>query len=147
MDNIDSVSIDIAEPDSSRLVYEQTIQTLRNWDTIFANWASGVIVTGGLGFAASLVGKTLDASKSISPKLPFLVIVWVLALVGIGYLGYSSQVARPKQVLLGQIEKDLHIMGPYRDMEEIALGVVKKYISCLLCLAILATVTICWFYP
>lgn len=100
--------------ESLELEYKETVQTLRNWDTIFANWLSSLLIGGGVGAVASLMGKQVDLETlTFSFKIVFSAMVLVASFLGASYITYSLRVARPKKIILAEIERRLGMVGSY----------------------------------
>ena len=95
--------------DSLRMEYEQTVQTLRNWDTLFFQAISTVILGGGIS-AGITIFTDLEETKV---KLFSLLIITALILVMLMYFLYSYMVARTKIEILREIEVQLGLIGAY----------------------------------
>ncbi len=97
--------------DYLQIEYEQTVQTLRNWDTLFFNTFSSIIISGG-------VGGIVIAGKSVNFKyFPEVIIgiITALYLVFVLYFIYNLLIASKKFSVLREIEIELHLIGAYKE--------------------------------
>lgn len=88
-----------------RLEYEQTVQTLRNWDSIFSNAALAIIVGGGFG----ALGK-----EGIPPIYALGIVASCGYLLFVGYIYYNFAVTPSKFAVLNEIEAQLGMVGAYK---------------------------------
>lgn len=92
-----------------RMEYEQTAQTLRNWDTLFFQCTSNIILGGGISTAVVVFRDSGD----LKVRLFALLIASLLEGLVLLYFGYSYFVARRKIEVLRKIEVKLELAGVY----------------------------------
>lgn len=109
-----------------KVEYEQTIQTLRNWDTLFFNAFTSIFIGGGIGSFAAFLGKEkVDISQI---RLVLFALTTCIYLVVLMYILYNRFVARKKFEVLRKIEKQLNMVGAYSENE----GKIKKFLNYLI---------------
>ncbi len=94
-----------------KMEYEQTVQTLRNWDTLFFNTFSGVIIAGGIGSIVAWEG----TQGAMQLKAILIAIPSVLYFIVLLYFLYNRLIAQRKFQVLNEIEKHLDLIGSYRE--------------------------------
>lgn len=104
--------MDEHEPKSEHLQmeYEQTIQTLRNWDTLFFNTFASIVIAGFIGGVMAWEKTT----NILQLKAILIVVPSTLYLVCVLYFLYNRLIARRKFEVLGTIEQKLHLVGAYK---------------------------------
>lgn len=108
--------------DFLKIEYEQTVQTLRNWDTLFFNSFSSLLVAGGIGAFISFIGKDKINIELIKYFLILLVLsLWLIFLL---YFLYNIIVASKKFEILRMIEIDTNMKGSYKAN----VGKTKKFL-------------------
>jgi ABC-type dipeptide/oligopeptide/nickel transport system permease component len=95
-----------------KVEYEQTIQTLRNWDTLFFNAFVSTIIGGGIGAFASLLGKEIQADII---RIILLIIISALYCIFLLYVTYNFSIARRKFQILKEIEIEAKMKGAYKN--------------------------------
>lgn len=109
-----------------KVEYEQTIQTLRNWDTLFFNAFTSIFIGGGIGSFAAFLGKEkVDISQI---RLVLFALTTCIYLVVLMYILYNRFVARKKIEVLRKIEKQLNMVGAYSENED----KIKKFLNYLI---------------
>ncbi len=121
--------------------YEQTVQTLRNWDTLFFNVFSSLVIGGGIAGVAALA--TTDKVQNIS--LILIGFETALFLVILMYVLYNKFVASEKFKVLMRIEKELGLVGAYRQNQEKTKSVLNYILFPLLTSIYLLAVLITHF--
>lgn len=125
------------EDNSNNLLveYEQTVQTLRNWDTLFFNLASSTIIAGGVTGGVSAIngqhGLTVDRIAQIAG-----VIGLALAVITVLYAIFALFVAKPKFFVLQEIEEKLGMVGAYQSNT----GQIRRIVLLFASLAILTII-------
>nr|VFJ51216.1 MAG: hypothetical protein BECKDK2373B_GA0170837_103226 [Candidatus Kentron sp. DK] len=89
--------------------YEQTVQTLRNWDTLFFNAFSSILIAGGIGGIVA-IGKAGEF-KYVIELMAFA--ITALYIVVVFYYLYNILIASRKFAVLSRIEKELGLVGVY----------------------------------
>ncbi|MGV3615932.1 MAG: hypothetical protein ACO1SV_11405 [Fimbriimonas sp.] len=117
---------------SLQVVYEQTVQTLRNWDTIFANLASSTLIGGGVTIASTLIVRfTTSAALShgnvlISVKVALLSVASLLYFLIMVYGAYNKKIASRKKAVLAGIERALGMPDQYGQLGGKASAIAKN---------------------
>ncbi|RYG98627.1 MAG: hypothetical protein EON58_06565 [Alphaproteobacteria bacterium] len=118
------------EVEALTVEYKENVATLRNWDTIFAGWLSSLLIGGGIGTVASLVGKQIDPETLTQAfKVVFCAVVLVASLLGSAYLVYVNRIAVPKKTILASIEEKLGMVGSYKKEGERATRTVLLVVT------------------
>ena len=91
--------------------YEQTVQTLRNWDTLFFNVFSGVVIAGGIGGVIAWDG----TNSGLQLKAILIGIPSALYFIILLYFLYNRLIAQRKFQVLNEIEQHLGLIGAYRE--------------------------------
>lgn len=111
-----------------RLEYEQTIQTLRNWDDGFLQVVSTLFLGGGIGVAVALLEN--DKAPSIHViRVSVSMVVALFYLVALGYVWFTISIAATKLRVLQEIERRLSLVGAYAENLD---GIRKKILRVLL---------------
>jgi hypothetical protein len=97
------------KPEHLKMEYEQTVQTLRNWDTLFFGMFSSVVVAGAIGGAIAWEGAQ-DATRLRAILLIVPAVMYGLTCM---YFLYNLLVARRKFEVLKEIEERLNLVGAY----------------------------------
>lgn len=101
--------------------YEQTVQTLRNWDSLFFNTFSSIIIAGGIGGIIAIgQSENFQYVRELA-----ITIVTALYLIVVFYYLYNTLIASKKFEVLTQIEERLDLVGTYTSHT----SRVQKYIS------------------
>ena len=109
--------------DYLKVEYEQTIQTLRNWDTLFFNAFTSIFIGGGIGSFAAFLGKDkVDISQI---RLVLFALATCVYMVVLMYILYNRFVAQKKFKVLREIEKQLNMVGAYSENE----GKTKNFLN------------------
>lgn len=90
--------------------YEQTVQTLRNWDTLFFNVFGSIVIAG-------VIGGVMAWQEFENPqqtKAILLVVPSTLFFVCLLYFLYNYLIARRKFEVLNTIEEKLNLIGAYK---------------------------------
>lgn len=101
-------------PEYLKMEYEQTVQTLRNWDTLFFNTFSSVVIAGGIGGIIAWQG-VQGVQDVLRLKALLVAVPSVLYFIALLYFIYNLVVAQRKFEVLNEIEKHLGLIGSYRE--------------------------------
>jgi len=99
--------------------YEETIKTLRNWDSLFVNLISSSIITGGVGGVFALLNKESDnADMKLLLYLSISLISFLISGIVVAYICYVISVALNKIAVIRNIEKEFHLHGAYKGKQQ-----------------------------
>lgn len=98
-----------------QLEYQQTIETLRSWDSLFFKSFSSIIISGGVGGGITLV--TSDTFGVILFSLIILTAAYFMICL---YAAYSTFFASKKVEVLQKLEERLGMFGVYSGNKESA---------------------------
>lgn len=104
--------------------YEQTVQTLRNWDTLFFNTFSSIIIAGGVG--GLVIAGESEEFKYLTESI--IGVLTALYLVFFFYYLYNVLIAAKKFTVLREIEDKLGLVGTYKEHK----SSISKYVKYLL---------------
>jgi len=105
--------------------YQETVNTLRNWDTLFVNLLISTIVVGGIGSGLAFV-KDNSNNVNLKDALNDLVLIMsiIVCCIICGYVYYALTVAKHKMKVIQDIENELKMQGAYQNS-----GLQKGYIK------------------
>lgn len=93
-----------------QMEYEQTVQTLRNWDTLFFNTFASIVIAGFIGGVMAWEKTT----NLLQLQAILIVVPSTLYFVCVLYFLYNRLIARRKFEVLAVIEQKLHLVGAYK---------------------------------
>lgn len=109
-----------------KIEYEQTIQTLRNWDSLFFNAFVSIFIGGGISSLVAFLGK--DDVKISQIKTVLIAFVSCVYLLVSLYFLYNIFVAQKKFKVIREIESDLEMVGAYKENT----GKIKSFLNFLI---------------
>ena len=129
------------DTESLRMEYRETVETLRNWDSLFFNAGFGVVVSGGIGGGIGLLARS-ESSLSLMATWFLVALPTALLAVVMAYIYFALFIAKRKFEVLREIEDELGLKGAYRpNLEKIRKRIWAFLLPLALALYVFSVVT------